>query len=560
MTRKHLPIPGTIGTLGPIAAVFLALTVAGPAGRAAGQDEAKAGPSRAAILRGEYGPYRANNDLLYYHLDISVDPVAETIQGKNTIRFRMLKDGDRIQIDLAPGLAVDSILLGETALKFEREEGAVFVLFPEPLREGRVYTIDFHYSGKPVSRGRFGGFSFRKDPQGRPWITTSCEGEGASIWWPNKDQWRDEVESMDLSVTIPSDLVDVSNGRFVGKTELDGGRTRWDWHISYPINNYCVSLNIGKYVQYGERHGDLPLDYYTLPEDAEKARPQFAQTRGMLEAFEHYFGAYPFARDGFKLIEVPYSGMEHQSAVTYGNQFKNGYLGRDWTGVGVSPKFDFIIIHESGHEWFGNSVSAADPSDMWIHEGWTTYLEALYVEHRFGADDALKYINGYKAKVQNKKPIVGRRGVNDTPPQDQYFKGALFLHTLRGVIDDDARWWALIRGFYDEFKYKNIMTEDVVAYFNRQSGRDLTPIFDQYLRHTAIPTLELRFDEAGKAVSYRWKADEPAFAMPIRVGTRDHWQRVTPTTEWQSLATPLAKDEFEVATDRAFVEVSKEPS
>ena len=225
--------------------------------------------------------------------------------------------------------------------------------------------------------------------------------QGASVWWPNKDQWRDEVESMDLSVTIPNDLVDVSNGRFVGKKDLGDGSTRWDWHVSYPINNYCVSLNIGHYVHFADKLGDLTLDFYALPENLEKAKKQFAQAKGMLEAFQHYFGEYPFKNDGYKLIEVPYAGMEHQTAVTYGNRFANGYLGRDWTGVGISPRFDFIIIHESGHEWFGNSVSAADRSDMWIHEGWTTYLECLYVEYMYGHDDALKYVNGYKSKVRN---------------------------------------------------------------------------------------------------------------------------------------------------------------
>ena len=421
----------------------------------------------------------------------------QTISGKNTIRFRMLKDDTRIQLDLQSGARLwTRSSSAKSPLKFEREFGAVFVTFPETLKAGQVYSIDFYYSGKPAAAGRFGGIAFRKDPAGRPWIYTSCEMQGASVWWPNKDQWRDEVESMDLSVTIPNELVDVSNGRLVGKKDLGDGTTRWDWHVSYPINNYCVSLNIGKYVHFADRLGDLTLDFYALPENLEKAKKQFAQAKGMLEAFQHYFGEYPFKNDGYKLIEVPYAGMEHQSAVTYGNQFTNGYLERDWTGVGISPRFDFIIIHESGHEWFGNSVSAADRSDMWIQEGWTTYLECLYVEYMYGHEDALKYTNGYKSKVRNRRPIIGNRGENASPPQDQYFKGALFLNTLRSVVDDDKRWWAILRGLHERFKHKNIMTEDVVEYFNRETGKNLTPIFDQYLRHTAIPVLELKFDEA----------------------------------------------------------------
>jgi len=541
--------------LHPLGVVFLLLTGVFPL--PAQPPPAPSAPSRADILRGEYGLYRANNDLLFYHLDIRVDPEKKFISGKNTIRFRMLKDGTRIQLDLHAALAIEKILLGDTALQYERELGAVFVDFPETLITGRVYTIDFYYSGNPVETGRFGGIAFRKDPSGHPWINTACEGIGASLWWPNKDQWRDEVESMQISVSIPDGLVDVSNGKFMGKTGLGDGYTRWDWLVQYPINNYDVSLNIGNYEHFADRLGDLTLDFYALPEDLDKAKKQFVQARGMIEAFQHYFGEYPFQKDGYKLIEAPYSGMEHQSAVTYGNHFANGYLERDWTGVGISPRFDFIIIHESAHEWFGNSITAADVSDMWIHEGWATYLESLYVEYMWGHDDALKYLNGYKSKVRNTQPIVTQRGVNRTPPQDQYFKGALFLNTLRSVVNDDARWWALLHDFYQHFKYQNIMTEDVVEYFNQKTGMSLTPIFDEYLRHPALPVLELKFDEAGGAVSYRWKADEPAFAMPVRVGTKDHWEMVRPTAEWKTMKTPLKKDEFEVAADLYYVNVSK---
>jgi aminopeptidase N len=339
---------------------------------------------------------------------------------------------------------------------------------------------------------------------------------------------------------------------------LGDGYTRWDWQVHYPINNYDVSLNIGNYEHFADKLGDLTLDFYALPQDLEKAKRQFSQAKGMLEAYQHYFGEYPFVKDGYKLIEVPYSGMEHQSAVTYGNHFANGYLERDWTGVGISPRFDFIIIHESGHEWFGNAVSAADRSDMWIHEGWTTYLESLYVEYMWGHDDAIKYISGYKAKVKNERPIISARGVNATPPQDQYFKGILFLNTLRSVVNDDAKWFAMLHDFFQKFKYQNIMTEDVVAYFNSYTGMNLTPIFDQYLRHTGIPVLELKFDDAAGAVKYRWKADVSGFAMPVRVGTAGDWQIVKGTTEWQTMKTGLKMAEFGVAEDLYYVKVEKE--
>jgi aminopeptidase N len=494
-----------------------------------------------------------------------VDPEKKWIGGKNTIRFKMLKDDTRIQLDLYANLNVDRILLGTTPLKYARELNTVWVDFPETLKTGRTYAIDFHYSGNPKEVGRFGGFAFKKDPAGNDWIFSSCEGDGAMVWWPNKDQWRDEVERMDLSVAIPKDLVDVSNGAFAGKTDLDDGYTRWDWQIHYPINNYDVSVNIGKYEHFADRLGPstgsgqaLALDFYVLPGSLEKAKRQFAQAKPMIEAFEHYFGEYPFVKDGYKLIEVPYSGMEHQSAVTYGNRFANGYLERDWTGVGVSPKFDFIIIHESGHEWFGNAVSAADVSDMWIHEGWTTYLECLYVERLFGYEDALKYTNGYKSKVRNREPIITQRGIHRSPSQDQYFKGALFLNTLRNVVNDDARWWKLLRDVFQRFKYQNILTEDLVRFVNEQLGQDLTPIFDQYLRRTDLPTLELVFNEAEGTVAYRWKADERAFAMPIKAGPRGAWEILRPTVDWKLLKTQLKKDEFEVATDLFFINVTKQ--
>ncbi|HZF38317.1 MAG TPA: M1 family metallopeptidase [Blastocatellia bacterium] len=515
---------------------------------------APSAPSRADILRGEYGPWRANNDLLSYDLDIRVDPEKKFISGKNTIRFKMLKDDTRIQLDLFANLNIDKILLGSTELKYTRELGSVFVDFPAPLKKNSVQSIEFHYSGSPQETGRFGGISFRKDPAGRDWVTTACQGVGASVWWPNKDQQQDEVENMRLHVAIPSALTDVSNGRLVGKTDLGDGYTRYDWAISYPINNYCVSLNIGHYEHFSDKLGDLTMDFYCLPENLEKARRQFAQAGPMIEAFQKYFGEYPFKRDGYKLIEVPYSGMEHQSAVTYGNRFANGYLERDWTGVGVSLKFDFIIIHESAHEWFGNSITGSDISDMWIQEGWATYAECIYVEAMFGKEDALKYVNGYKPKVRNQQPIITSRGVNQTPSQDQYFKGALFLNTLRSVIDDDTRWRQLLRAYYDRFKYRNIMTEDVVAFFNQQTGKNLTPIFDQYLRRAALPTLELQFQENGD-VSYRWKTDAKDFAMPVKVGRRANWQVIQPTTEWKTLKTELKKEDFEVATDLYYIDV-----
>jgi len=518
--------------------------------------------SEADQLRGSYGPYRANNDLLYYHLDVRVDPDKQTVSGKNAIRFKMLKDGSRIQLDLVPALHIDKILwdlpkAAPPALTFERAAGrTVYVDFPKKLIKGRTYTIEFYYSGHPVEMGRFGGFVFRKDPTGRPLVNTACEEEGASVWWPNKDQWRDEVDSMDISVEAPSDLVEVSGGRFQGKQELPDGYTRWNWHVNYPINNYDVSLNIGKYVHFDDRYGDLTLDYYVFPEDLDQAKRQFVQVKDMLNAFTHYFGDYPFPKDGYKLVEALYSGVENQTAITYGNHFENGYVGHP--AAGIATRFDFIIVHESAHEWFGNSITAQDRSDMWIHEGWANYSEVLFVEYMWGRQDAITYINTGKDKVKNEFPVISAEGVFSTPPPDQYKKGSLFLNTLRSVIDDDAKWFSLLRDYYQHFKYQTIMTTDMVAFFNQRTGLQLGPIFDEYLRHAAIPTLELRFDAAAHAVEYRWLAQEKGFAMPVRAGIKDKWQVITPTTAWQRMSTSITKEDFDVATDLYYINVSKQ--
>ena len=537
--------------------VSLFLVLSTPA--AAQTVERNAAPTRGDILRGAYGEYRANNDLLSYHLDIRVDPARQFIGGKNTIRFRMLQGASRIQIDLYAYLAVDRILLGSRSLTYEREVNAVFVDFPEPLVAGREYAIDFYYSGTPEPTARFGGISFRKDPAGRDWVTTACEDVGASYWWPNKDQWRDEVERMDISVAVPNGLMDVSNGSFQGRTDLGDGFSRWDWHVDYPINSYAVALNIAAYEHFADRLGSLPLDFYALPEDVERAKTQFAQARPILETFQRAVGEYPFIRDGYKLIQVPYAGMEHQSAVAYGNRFANGYfVSPDWTGVGISPRFDFIIVHESAHEWFGNSVTAADVSDMWIHEGWATYLECVFVEQRYGHPDYLRYVNALKSKVRNVDPVVTRRGIHEEPSQDMYFKGALFIHTVRSVVDDDARWRMLLREFYSRFQYRTILTEDIVAFFSEQTGQDLTAIFNAYLRHSAVPTLELRFDETARTVSYRWRSGEQDFAMPVRVGRPDAWQIIRPTTAWNTMPWTMPRTDFEVATDLYYVYVERQ--
>lgn len=558
MTATARSAPGLVVSRRALGALVLLMgaTVSAPT---AAPPPRPAAPPSADVLRGGYGRYRANNDLLSYHLDLRVDPETRFVRGKNAIRFRMLQTDTRIQLDLHRSLAVDGIFLGKAALAHERVLDAVFVDFPEPLAAGREATIDFSYSGTPLLHGPAGGaLTFRRDAAGHPLINTVSEDAGASAWWPCKDQWRDEVEEMRISVSIPSDLVEISNGKFLGKTELGDGHARWDWLVQYPINAYSVSMNIGRYEHFEDRLGDLTLDFHVLPESLEKARRHFEQVKPMLEVYQEIFGAYPFERDGYKLIEATTVGMENQSAVTYGNGFTNGYLGRDWTGTGLGLKLDFAIVHESAHEWFGNAVSAADVSDMWIHEGWATYLECLYVEKRFGRDDALRYIDALRRRVQNLRPVITERGRHQVPPIDMYFKGALFLHTLRSVVNDDPRWWKLLRDLYLRFRHRTVLTEDLTRFMSDELGQDLTPIFDQYLRHAALPTLELTFDEAKGEVSYRWRADEPRFAMPVRAGARGALQLLEPETTAKTLRTSLTKASFEVATELYYLNVARQ--
>ncbi len=488
--------------------------------------------TQADTLIGSYGKYRANNDLLFYDLDVKIDIKNRFIEGRNIIQFKMLEDGDRIQIDLHDALAVDKILFADNQLTFNRKFNSIFIDFPEMLKENNTYEIGFYYSGYPKGTGRFGGIVFSEDSLGNPWVFTACQGPGANVWWPNKDQQYDEPDSMNISVTVPSSLKDISNGHLLSKQDLGNNLTKYNWKISYPINNYCVALNIGNYVHFSDTYRDFPIDYYVQPYHLEAAKKHFKQVVPMLECYEKHFGDYPFPKDGYKLIEVPYAGMEHQTAIAYGNLFKNGYLGRDWTGVGISTKFDFIIIHESGHEWFGNSITAADDSDAWIHEGWTTYAEAVYVECMWGYQDALKYLNGYKNLVYNREPILGPTAVNHWPTRDMYFKGALFLNTLRSIIDDDDLWWKMVYDYSHHFRGKNIYTTDVLNYLNKYFDMNLKSIFEQYLFFAELPILQLKYED--DRVSYRWQANVDDFDMPIKAGLEKDFYFIYPTKEWQS--------------------------
>jgi len=508
-------------------------------------------------LWGNYSKLRANNDLLGYDLSIKVDPENRHISGDNKIRFKMLKSDNKIQLDLYQNLNIDKILHDGLPLNYEREGNTVYLTFPKTLKKGEVEQVDFYYSGYPQATGRFGCFTFKKDSLGKHWINTACQGTGSMVWWPNKDQQADEVENMIMRVSVPSDLKNISNGRLIQTNVLDNGYTEYVWQTLNPINNYSVSLNIGNYVHFGEKLDNLTLDYYVLPQDLDQAKKQFKQAKPMMVSYQKYFGEYPFIEDGYKLIQAPYTGMEHQSAITYGNGFKNGYnfsedVSNDWTGVGVSLKFDFIIIHETGHEWFGNSLTSYDFSDSWIHEGWCTYAEAVYVEDQFGYDNAIKYLNGYKSKVENKFPMIGQPSVAHWPTSDIYFKGTLFINTLRHIINDDEKWWAGVMAYTTGFKKSHLYTTDVLNFFNQYFDYDFEKIFDQYLYFNTIPKLELLKIEG--QVKYRWQADVEGFDMPLDVEIDGKVVRIYPQEEWQSIGT---NGEFVVLEQQFYINLKK---
>ncbi len=516
--------------------------------------------SRADSLRGTLSPLRSAYDINYYHLDIKLDIGNKFISGSNLFRFTADQDLSRLQFDLFDNLVIEKVLFHDKEIPFSREFNAVFIDFPSLIKKGSKDEFTVFYSGNPSIAKRApwdGGFTFSQDKLGKPWVSVSCQRFGASSWWPNKDHQADEVDSMTISVTVPQGLMDVSNGRLLSVEKIDADYTRYNWFVSYPINNYNVSLNVADYVHFGDtfegEKGNLTLDYYVLKENLEKAKKQFnANVKPMLKVFENWFGPYPFYRDGYKLIETPYLGMEHQSAVAYGNKYLNGYMGRDLSGTGLGMKWDYIIIHESGHEWFGNNITAKDIADMWIHEGFTMYSEGLYVESREGKTAGAKYIAGIRQNIRNDIPLIGPYGVNTEGSGDMYYKGANLIHMTRILIDDDVKWRGILRGLNNEFGLKTTTTEEIVNYINKNSGKDLSRVYDQYLRYAPIPVLEYKVE--GRQISYRWQANVPGFDMPIRIKTENKYQWIKPESEWKKMKLNSA---FSPDTENFYIQVKE---
>ena len=451
----------------------------------------------------------------------------------------MHQESSSIQLDLFENMKVDSIVFEHKKLDFKREFGAVFISFPTPLKvTDNLLKLQFYYSGNPVIAKNApwdGGFVFSKDANNKTWICVAVQGTGASLWFPVKDSQSDEPDlGASIKVAVPNGLMNVSNGRFKGSLDLQNGYTRWDWEVKNPINTYSITLNIGDYVHLHDKHNDLDLDYYVLRGNEEKAKIHFEEVRPMIDCFQSKFGTYPFTEDGYKLIESNYLGMEHQSAVAYGNKYRKGYLGKDNSGTGIGLLFDFIIIHESAHEWFGNSITSRDIADMWIHEAFTTYAESVYIECQFGKEKAIEYINGQKKLVQNSKPIVGKYGVNNEGSGDMYYKGTLILNTLRNAVDDDVKWWRIMKKFAETYRHKIIETTDVIAFFSTETGLNLKPYFDQYLNYTSIPVLETK--RMGNKLSYRWKTDVTNFELPIYLLINNKKVKIAPSSAWQTIS------------------------
>ncbi|HWJ91590.1 MAG TPA: M1 family metallopeptidase [Flavisolibacter sp.] len=502
-------------------------------------------------LRGSVGPERAWWDVVHYDVAVTPDYDSRSIRGKTIITYRVLpgQQSDYLQIDLQKPLTVDTIFYdGKMYINYPGKpfynEGNVWHIPLPRAKTGSTHSVAVSYHGNPRVAAYApwdGGWIFTKDAHGRPWMTVACQGLGASVWFPCKDHQSDEPDSgATLTISVPDTLVAVGNGKLKNKISEDGVSS-YTWEVKNPINNYTIIPYIGKYVSWtdtlqGEK-GILPLEYWVLDYDLQKAKDQFRQVKPMLRAFEYWFGPYPFYEDGYKLVESSHLGMEHQSAVAYGNGFENGYRAGnsfiDLSGSGWGKKWDYIIVHESGHEWFGNNITTKDIADMWVHEGFTDYSETLFIEYYYGRKAADEYVQGLRKNIANDRPIIGPYGVNHEGSGDMYFKGANLLHTIRQVIDNDSIFRQILRGLNRDFYHQTVTSRQVETYMSQKSGKDLSKIFDQYLRTNQVPVLEINFGkEADKTFKLRWQNAVAGFNMPVKF-TNGVW--AAPTDKWTTV-------------------------
>ncbi len=496
--------------------------------------------TRQDSLRGSITPERAWWDLTYYHLDIAVKPADSTISGRNTVTYRVRSNSNIMQIDLQPPLEITSAEQNGRQLAFTREGNVYWIKLAEEQIPGSVNSVVISYGGKPKASRRppwEGGITWTKDSKGLPFVASSCQGAGASLWWPCKDHMYDEPDSMLISVNVPSNLMDVSNGKLRSVVRQKNNTTTYNWFVGNPINNYGVNINIADYAHFSEIYsgekGKLSCDYYVLKENLEKAKIQFRQAPMMMAAFEYWFGPYPFYEDGYKLVEAPYLGMEHQSSVTYGNGYRNGYRGTDLSGSGWGEKFDFIIIHESAHEWFANNITDEDVADMWIHESFGNYSENLYVEYYYGKEAGAQYVLGSRRNIRNDRPVTGKYDVNYSGSGDMYYKGGNMLHMIRLIIDDDEKWRGILRGLNRDFYHQVVKGSQIEDYLTEKSGLDLKPVFDQYLRDIRIPVFE--YYVKGSKLTFRWNNCVPGFNMPLRIYVNGQKMDIKPSARFATI-------------------------
>lgn len=520
--------------------------------------------TKADSLRGELTPLRTCYDIQYYHLDVKVDIANKFISGSNLFRFTATTDFQQLQFDLFDNLSVDRVTYHGKELQFTREYNAVFVDFETTIPKGKLDSFVVEYSGNPIQATRApwdGGFDWKTDSKGKPWVATACQGLGASVWWPNKDHQSDEVDSMLISVAVPKEVMNVSNGRLVKKEKMEDGYVKYHWKVVNPINNYNVALNIGDYVHHDEvyqgENGPLTVDYYVLRENKDKISFLQKNVLETIEAFEHWFGPYPFYEDGYKIVETAHSGMEHQSAIAYGNGYKNGYRQRDPSGTGWGMKWDFIVVHESGHEWFGNNITSKDLGDMWIHESFTNYSEALFVDYFYGKEASQVYVNGNRRGILNDRPILGPYNVNKEGSGDMYNKGGVILNMIRTIIDNDDTWRDILRGLNKKYYHQTVTYNDIVGYINEKSGINFNKTFEQYLQHTGIPVLEIIVLQ-DEQIGYRWISETTGFDMPVHLKlTGQEKQVLHPTSSFQfKKLAGVTKNNIEVDTFNFYIGTS----
>ena len=512
--------------------------------------------TRQDTLRGSLNAERTGWNVTYYDVSVTPNYEAKTIEGKNIISFKVIKPFKVMQIDLQEPMNINQILWNGKKLNYTREGNAFHVSFPSKLIAGKSEKIEISFAGNPRIAVRppwDGGWIFTKDKKGRPWMSVACQGLGASVWYPCKDHQSDEPDNgATLRMTVPDSLVAVAMGRLKSTVKNSNGTTTYSWSVVNPINNYNIIPYIGKYAHWHEEFkgekGNLDCDYWVMDYELERAQQQFKQAPIMLKSFEYWFGPYPWYEDGYKLVESPHLGMEHQSAVAYGNNYGNGYRGRDLSGSGWGLKWDFIIIHESGHEWFANNVTSNDIADMWVHEGFTNYSETLFTTSEYGVEAGNDYVIGTRKLISNDIPIIGYYGVNQEGSGDMYYKGGNLLHTIRNVIGSDSVFRAILRGIQRKWYHKTVDSKDIEAFFSQQSKIDFSTVFDQYLRTTKIPTLEWYVKE-GKAF-YRWTNTIPKFSMRIKMQLKDGFKWIVPTENWQSVELQSGVDSLTI--DRNF--------